>query len=97
MELRKGKKGKIMSTQPLLTGKYSYWLNIKPEAENKNLIYINWDHVDQWRLLHQVTDGINCQEYLVLLTSEREQTEDVFDAKKRLIHWTSSKFFVFLY
>ena len=28
------KKGKIMSIQPKSTGKYSPWLNIKPETEN---------------------------------------------------------------
>ncbi len=31
-----------MSTQPKLSGKYSHWLNIKPEAENENPICINW-------------------------------------------------------
>ena len=35
-----------MGTQSNLTEKYSYWLNIKPEAENKNPICINWDNVD---------------------------------------------------
>ena len=38
------KKGKIMSAQPKLTGKYSRWLNIELEAENP--VCINWDHVD---------------------------------------------------
>ena len=49
------RKGKMMSTQSKSTGKYSHWLVIKPEVENKNPICINWDHVDQWRQLHQVT------------------------------------------
>ena len=50
--------------------------------KNKNPICINWDHIDQWRLLHQVTDGLSCQEHVVLLTSEQEQAKDVSDAKK---------------
>ena len=45
-ESEEWKKGKIMSTQPKSTGKYSHWLNIKLEAENENLVCINWDHVD---------------------------------------------------
>ena len=65
------KKEKIMGTQPKSTGKYNHeW--IKPEVENENPICINWDHFDQWRLLHKVTDGVSCQEHVVLLTSEQE-------------------------
>ena len=41
------KTGKIMSAQPKSTGKYSHWMNMKPEAENENPVCINWDHVDQ--------------------------------------------------
>ena len=81
--MKSGKKGKIMSTQPKPTGKYSHWLNIKPETKNKNPICINWNHVDQWRLLHQITDVVSCQEYVVLLTSEQELAKDVIDTKKR--------------
>ena len=54
----KCKKGKIMSAQPKLTGKYSHWLNIEPEVENENPVCINWDHVDQWRELPQVTEEV---------------------------------------
>ena len=42
--------------------------------ENENPIYINYDHVDQWRQLHQV-DGVSCQQHIVLLTSEQEQAQ----------------------
>ncbi len=34
-----------LGAQPKLTGKQSL-LNIEPEAENENPVYINWDHVD---------------------------------------------------
>lgn len=51
------KKGMVMSTQPKSTGKYSHWLNIKPEAENEDHLCVNWDHVDQWRKLSHVTEG----------------------------------------
>ena len=62
--------GKIMSAQPKLTGKYSHQLNIEPEAGNENPVCINWDHVDQWRELPQVTEEVSDQKHVVLLTSE---------------------------
>ena len=43
--------GKIMSSQSKLIGKYSNWLHTELEAENENPVYINWDHVGQWREL----------------------------------------------
>ena len=46
---------------------------------------INWDHVDQWRELPQVTSD---QEHAFLLTSEQEQTKEGIDAKKREIENT---------
>ena len=62
-----------MSEQPKLTGKYSHWLNIKPETENENPFSINWDHVDQWRELPpQVTEKVSDQEHVVLLIPEQE-------------------------
>ena len=79
------KTGKIMSSQPKSTGKYSHWLNIKPEAENKNLACINWDHVNQWRELLWVTKEVSDQEQVVLLTSEQEQAKVMIDVKKREI------------
>ena len=79
------KRGKIMSTQPKSTGKYSHWLNIEPKVENENPVCINWDHVDQWRELPQVIEEVSDQEYVVLLTSEQQQAKEVTDAKKREI------------
>ena len=45
-ESEEKKKGNIISTSPKSRGKYSYWLNIKLETNNKNPIFIKWDHVD---------------------------------------------------
>ena len=50
------KTGKIISAQPKSNGKYSHWLNIEPEGKNGNPVCINWNHVDQWRELPQVTE-----------------------------------------
>ena len=36
-----------MTTQPKSTEKYSYWLIMKPEEENKNSICINSNQIDQ--------------------------------------------------
>ena len=74
---------KNMSAQPKLTGKYSHWLNIEPEAENENPVCIKWDHVDQWRELPQVTEEVSNQEHVVLFTSEQEQIKEVIDATKK--------------
>ena len=86
------KTGKIMSAQPKSTGKYSHWLNIELEAENEKSICINWDHVDQWRELPQVTEEVSDQEHVFLHPSEQKQAKEVIDAKKREIenmeiHW----------
>ena len=60
-----------MNAQPKSTGKYSHWLNIEPKVESENPVSISMDHVDQ--------------EYVVLLTSEQEETKEVIDTKKREI------------
>ena len=51
-------------------------MNIKSEEENETPICINWDHVGQWRQLHQVTDKVSCQEYVVLVMFEQKQAKD---------------------
>ena len=43
--------------------------------------HVIWDHVDQWRELPQVTDGVSEQEHVALLTFEQEK--EVIDANKR--------------
>ena len=50
--------------------------------EKENLIYFNWNHIDQWKLVRQV---VSCQEHVVWLTAEQEPAKDVIDAKKRKI------------
>ena len=57
----------------------------KPEEENENPVCINWDHVDQWRELPQVTEEVSDQEHVVLLTSKQEQVKKGIDVKKRQI------------
>ncbi|GAB1599998.1 hypothetical protein Ahia01_000277300 [Argonauta hians] len=73
------KKGKIMNTQPKLSGNYGHWRNVEPAAENESPLCVNWDEVDQWR---EVTEGDH-EEHVVFLTAEQEQANDVINAKER--------------
>ena len=70
------RKRESLGAQRKSTGKCSHWLNIEPEVENENLVCIKWDHVDQWRELHQVTEEVSDQEHVVLLTSDQEQAKE---------------------
>ena len=79
------KKRKDLRVDSLNWLENSHWLNIKPEVENENPVCINWDHVDQWRELLQVTEKQRDQKHVVLLTPEQEQVKEVIDVKKRKI------------
>lgn len=73
MEIMIGKEGRLwVHNQNQLENIAIGWI---PEEENEDLVCINWDHVNQWRELLQMRDGVNNQNHqedVVLLTSEQE-------------------------
>ena len=71
---REWKCARILSSQPKKTGKYNNWINLKNDGEEP--ICMDWNNVAKW-----------CEqpypEFVVLLSTEEEYSQEVVDAKQR--------------
>ena len=69
---------KILSVQPMQTGKYGKWVNVHVTGEEEPRS-IDWRQVHNWR-------NVPYPENVVMMTQDKELAQEVVDAKEKEIN-----------